>query len=461
MPSSFLLRVGLLLLPIFLLPLAQLIQTGTYHTDYYATGIEISKYILFSVPLLFAIFASLTEPNISRSWQVVSTVAVYFFLQFLFHSYLQKYDNSEYASSFCAALISGALSSHITANTVYLRRYIFSRVLNLSILRIGCVITFFLVVLIFYVLDLLFLSHDSSNIIMGLPNEIRSFVCMFAYELAIPFGLDNYLAEFIMWDPYLNTISHQYVYASITNFVPIYGVAAMLLAIIVKQDSYKFLPVFFLMMISLLSGIFNQVQPYIMLMILWIWSGLFFLHAFLAALIFVILLNLNLDYDVLFYSELKNNIYEDYHSIYILIFIVAVYFFISLFVIRKVSLKRLTWKLKKQKNMNIRIIRDRKNSKDLSLLAIRIIKVIGGFDNINNISSDERNIIINYYNRDFINEEALKGVGYDSYCENKKRQVTITASSSGVASSVVAKIIVFAQREFLDLSKKTDYVEEH
>ena len=282
MPSSFLLRVGLLLVPIFLLPLAQLIQSGAAHTDYYLTSLTVSRYILNIVPLLFAVFASLTEPNISRSWQIISTIVVYFFLQFLFHSYFQKYDNSEYASAFCAALISGALSSHITANTDHLRRYFFSRILNLSILLIGCVLAFFVTVIIFYVIDLLFISHDSGNILMGIPSDLRSFICMFAYQLAVPFGLDSYLAEFIMWDPYLNTISHQYVYVLIKNFIPIYGIAAMLLAVIIKQDTYKFLPVFFLMLISLVSGIFEQVQPFVLLMILWIWSGLFFFNALLA-----------------------------------------------------------------------------------------------------------------------------------------------------------------------------------
>lgn len=461
MPSSFLLRVGLLLVPIFLLPLAQLIQSGAAHTDYYLTSLTVSRYILNIVPLLFAVFASLTEPNISRSWQIISTIVVYFFLQFLFHSYFQKYDNSEYASAFCAALISGALSSHITANTDHLRRYFFSRILNLSILLIGCVLAFFVTVIIFYVIDLLFISHDSGNILMGIPSDLRSFICMFAYQLAVPFGLDSYLAEFIMWDPYLNTISHQYVYVLIKNFIPIYGIAAMLLAVIIKQDTYKFLPVFFLMLISLVSGIFEQVQPFVLLMILWIWSGLFFFNALLAGLIFVILLNVNLDYDLMFYYGIGENIYDDYHSIYVLIFVAAVYFFGTLFIIKKFSLKQLTWKLKKQKKVSIKLIRDKKNSKDLSLLAIRILKIIGGLDNIKNIRTDERNIVISYYNRDAINVEALKGIGSDSYYENKKSQVTITTSSSGTASSIVSKIVVFAHREFLDLNRKDDFAEEH
>lgn len=449
-----------MLFPIILLPISQLVLNGTSHTDYYLQGVQISKYILAIVPILFAVFASLTEPNISRSWQVISTVLVYFFLQSLFSSYLAKYEHSEYAACFCAALISSALSSHITANTDYLRRYIISRLLNLSILLIGSIITFFVIVTIFFVIDLLFLSHDPSNILMGLPNSVRSFICLFTYELAIPFGLDNYLAEFIMWDPFLNTISHQYVYKLITNFVPIYGISAMLLAVAIKQDHYKFLPVFFLILISLLSGIFKSVEPFILLMILWIWSSLFFLNALLAALIFVVLLNINLDFDLFFYSELQNNLYDDYHSIYVLILIFLTYFFVTLYLIKKVTLKQLSWRIKKQRNMTIKLIRDKKNSQDLSLLAIRIMKIIGGLDNIQSIYSEDRKIIINYKHREPINIEALKSVGSDSYYEIKKKQVTITTTSGSISASIVAKIIIFAQREFLDLSKKGELQEE-
>ena len=51
-----------------------------------------------------------------------------------------------------------------------------------------------------------------------------------------------------------------------------------------------------------------------------------------------------------------------------------------------------------------------------------------------------------------VNLDALKGVGTDSRIDTDSRTISIQTSSPEIAEGVSSKIIIFAEREFSDLT---------
>lgn len=462
MTSSFLIRIGLLLIPVALVPFAQLLEVSS-HSSYHCDLMQNIAFFLNSIiPVIFAIFASLTEPNNSKSWQIVSTIIVYFVLKQLLFIYYPGIQNINQISAFASSIITAAFSSRITANTLHIKRYIFSRILNLGILLFCCVITVLLVSSIKFVLIRLFDGQDENNILLNIPSTLQTFVFGYIFQILKPFGLENQIIEFLTNNShisYVGNISNKlflYSYSTILFLIP-----AMFVALYFRISKEKRIPVFFLIFICIVTSFFPGKEGFIYLTFIWIWPGLFSLHMILSAIYLSIMIELpSIEINPLLIKDLQNNVYitknflhfGSYSTILLISIATFIYFSITSILLAKVPINKLSWKLKKHKSVRIKLIRDTKGSQDLSLLAIRLIKMTGGLDNISWISTESLQLKIGYNDIHLVNEEALKGFGRESYIDSYEKILCINSTDKNKIELVKQKIITFASREFLDLT---------
>ncbi len=457
MSSSFLIRIGLLLIPVALVPFCQLfgmIMTGSEHANL------VIHYVATSIPVLFAVAASMTEPNNSRSWQAISTVIVFFSLHYMLEQFVPDLNNRDYICAFFSAIITATFSSHITANTLHLKRYLLSRFLNFGILLICCVITVILLYLVHTLIVKLVSSNDPASLIMGIPNILRLTLVGLLGQLLAPFGTDHITTSFIIGDPALQDIANLkdrillFHCCSISFFIP-----AMLLALYFKINSNKKIPVFTLIIIALITSFFPNREAFILLTLIWVWPGLFFTHLAISTLVLLLavyfpyLADNTISTDI---NKLINPIIllGTNRSNYIFLAIgILAYFLIPLFIFYKFKVASVSWKIKKRKNVRIRLISDRKGSQDLSLLAIRTMKLAGGIDNLKWIKATHNLIKIGYYYTENVNLDALKGVGTDSRIDNNEHVIYIYTDNTKTAENLAHKIIIFAERQFANLSE--------
>ena len=466
MVSTFLIRVGLLLIPVALIPFVQLIETAAPGTNYPELFRRSSDIIGYAIPVLFAVFASLTEPNNSKSWQILSTIIVFFIIRKLFSIYTPDIPDINLLSAFASSVITAAFSSRITANTLLVRRYILSRIQNLGILLFWCIITIILVSVIRFILLRLFNAHDESNMLLQLPSEIQTFIFGFVFQLCKPFGLDNYLLEFLTANQHIvstGNVTERFFLYSYTNVF--FLLPSMLAVLCIKISDTKKLPVLFMAFICFITSFFPGKEGFIYLTFIWIWPGLFAVHMFLSAIYLTVLIHIpSLEVNQHFIADLLSGSYFNDNFLNIgnmtaagLIGLASLmYFATTIVILNRIPASRMTWKIKKHKNVRIRLIRDIKGSKDLSLLAIRLIKMAGGLDNLSWIASDSARLKIGCNNLKLVNREALKGFGNDSYVNSDEKTIFINTSEPLMIERVRKKIMTFASREFLYLSSENE-----
>jgi hypothetical protein len=458
MTSSFLIRIGLVLIPVALIPFSLLFSV-MFGTAGYVTGI--TSFIAGSIPVLFAVAASMTEPNNSRSWQIVSTVIVFFFLKFALNMFAPDIQDKDMISAFTSAIITATFSSHITANTLHLKRYLQSRFLNFGILLICSAVAVTLIYCIHAVLIKLYSGHESSNLIMNFPVFIRVFLSTATYQFFAPFGAGDVAMDYIAADPDLNYITNIkdrlfiFQYGCIALFIPV-----MLTALYLRIGANRRLPVIFLIFIAAVTSFFPHKEYFVLLTILWLWPGLFTFHIVLSSVLMILCLYLpeiaisSTGSDSMSIINPLALIGTDNNSnIAFLLTGAGCYFFLTLYLLSYVKVSSLTWKIKKRKSVRIRLISDRKDSKDLSLLAIRTMKMAGGIDNLKWVKNTRNLLKIAFLDIDKVNVDAVKGMGIDSRIDSSEKVIYIYAGSAGTAEKIANKIIIFAQREFSDLTK--------
>ncbi len=463
MTSTFLIRVGLLLIPVAMIPFVQLLGSAAPGTAYPELLTNISEIIRALIPLLFAVFASLTEPNNSKSWQIISTIIVFFILRSLYLQYSYQVLNIDLLSAFTSSVITAAFSSRITANTLIVRRYILSRLQNLGILVFWCLVALIAVTTIQLILQNIFNPQDENNWLVKLPITLQTFIFGFFFQLLKPFGLDFEIISFIELNPQLalfdNTSERLFLY-SYTNIL--FMIPTMLVALCIKISSDKKLPIVFLAFISLFTSFFPGAEGFICLTIMWIWPGLYIVHMELSGIYLTVLLNLDsLEINPEFINSLnKQSFFNDnflhignHYAAYIVAITTSIYFVLTLTLLHKYPASSLTWKIKKHKSVRIRLIRDNRSSKDLSLYAIRLIKMTGGLDNITSISTNESQIKIGFEDLKQINRDALKGFGSESYINTDEKAIFINSTEPKKTELIKKKIIIFAAREFSFLSE--------
>lgn len=458
MSSSFLIRIGMMLIPVALVPFSLLLSMVFGSSGHVSGSVSL---IESSIPVLFAVTASMTEPNNSRSWQVISTVIVFFFLRYALSLFVHDVQNRDLISAFTTAFITASFSSHITANTLHLKRYLQSRFLNFGILLICCAVAVALVFCIHSILIRVFADHDKSNFLMNFPVFLRVLLSTAAYQFLMPFGSEDIAYNFITSDPDLdfipNITDHLFIfqYASIAVCIP-----AMLIALYFKIGSSRRLPIIFLIMIAVITSFFPHSECFVLLTLMWLWPGLFTLHVLLSSVLMLLCLYLP-EISVTTYGHENINFINPITLIGTnnnsnLIFLLACagsYLFTTMYLLSYVKISTLSWKIKKHKNVRIRLISDRKDSKDLSLLAIRTMKMAGGIDNLKWVKTTGNLLKIGYRNIEMVNAEAVKGVGIDSRIDSGEKVIYIYTRSSEIAEKICRKIIIFAEREFADLTK--------
>lgn len=458
--SNFLLRTGLMMLPIACVPLAMLLKSASAILPVSINCQYLSDAILSFIPLFFAIAASLTEINNSRSWQIISTVLVYMTLHALFLQFIPGFSNPEYAVCYFSAIITAAMCSHITANTKYLKRYLISRALNLCILFGGCLAAVVLSMLIGWVLRTIFGDHGESTFLATLPVKVREYLTGFAYEGLHPFGANVLLSDYMLNNPELNEVKSRELFCFYNFIIQIFCLPALLTALFTKLDSKKRLPVLFLVLMCLFSTYYPQAETLILLTIIWMWPGLFLAHVVLAGFVYGLVREFGMS--VHFSGDISIRKAADaalsanaLSNVCLILFCALCYFTLTHYVLGKYPLNNISWKIKKTRPIVIRMIRDRKGSKDLSLLAIRILKMIGGLDNLVWVDESGDVITIRYSDGKMINNDALKSIGRESRNENEAKLIYIKASDAAIASEITKKIRIFAKRQFVDATQRS------
>ena len=457
MATSFLIRTGLVLIPVALVPFCRLLAfiSGTE-----GTWAETASFIETTIPVLFAVAASMTEPNNSRSWQIISTVIVYFTLKHMLQTFAPEIAHRELISCFSSAIITAAFSSHITANTLHPRRYLESRILNLGILLICCVCAVVAVSCIDSVVISLF-NPAGESLVTRLPRLARILAGAAVSQLLAPFGADHVTTEFIAGSFGVNAdaliVKERLLvfrYCSMAFFLP-----AMLGALFLKIGSSRKIPVAFLLLAAAVSSFFPHSEMFLLMTLLWLWPGLFCLHALLSSLLLLLCVHLPLlqiSGDITSATRILNPVVMlNSGGTYNLMFAAAgagAYFFATIYLLTHVKIGSLTWKIRKHRGARIRLISDRKDSRDLSLLAIRTMKLAGGIDNIKYVKTEGSLLKIGCYRAEQINEEAVKGMGTNSSVDAGEKTIHIRTRSTVVAERIARKIVIFADREFADLS---------
>lgn len=457
MSSTILIRTGLLLIPVSLVPLCQLIPILSSGSDF---GTVAARFIAGCIPVLFAVAASMTEPNNSRSWQIISTVIVFFTLKYMLSIFAPSLTGSDLICAFFSAVITATFSSHITANTLHLKRYLQSRFLNFGILLICCVAAVILISCARTVYHALFSLKGNSGLITSLPAGVRVAVCALAEHMAAPFGLNRLPGELLLSDPGTAATANLqgrmlfHRYCTSAFFIP-----AMLAALCLRLSSGRRTPVIFMILIAVVTSFFPHQDVYILLTLIWLWPGLFLLHLVLSALLAMVTVLVPELAGVAppeIYTRLINPVVaagSAQSASYLYMAGGAVFYFLmTLILLSWAGIGRLSWKIKKHRNVRIRLISDRKGSSDLSLLAIRTMKIAGGLDNFRWIKCSGKELRIGYRRTDMVNLDALKGVGTDSRIDTDSRTISIQTSSPEIAEGVSSKIIIFAEREFSDLT---------
>lgn len=449
MSHSYKLRILLMIFPICLLALCEFTINQFPELRSFSEVRIFCKYLILFLPPTFAVTASLTEPNNSKSWQIISTVLIYFIIQYAIKQYIPHFKESNHVVAFTSAFITATFCSHMTANNKYIKRYLSSRFYNLGVLLI---VSFFIIITFVYlnsVAQNLLLNTNSSNPLFKLPYSIRSFVLYIMYGFAQPFKLEHNVLNYIVNEPRSNAF-HIESFIKVFSFcTQSYGLSAMIIALyLLKKKTILLL----LLLINIFGCNLPYIQEYTLIALLWLWPYLIILYVLLSSLLFVIteyigITNIFSSYtfiNISFFS--KNLIIQG-----IILFIV--YLLTSIYIFKRFDITKHTLRLPKRKTINIKRIIDDENSSDQSLGAIRIIKIIGGLDNFVFVKNEETKIVIKYLENKKINNDGLKSFGRKSFNQINNKIIVIYTDDILIAKNIVGKILTFAQRQFLDISQ--------
>lgn len=443
MLSKVNLRITLLMTPVALCSILQFCRDGSFLSS---SDLIIIKNI---IPWLFAIGGALVLPNRNKTWMIIGTTVSYFIIYKSLSQLEPSHQITSILSAFCGPLVTSIFAPKIG------RR---KRILSAFIINYSLAVFFLSVSSIMLSHGLHFLynfikSAFNSVFINSVFDSNFSFIYSVLYQFCQTFGLGEFVKELREVNPLDPTSISFY---STTISINIAVIPGIFLSLAIFQPPKRRFLYFLFFFISIFGAFSSHAICYLLLSLLWLYPSLYTVYLILC--IFLYFIGQYVDFKIIihpsfFYKpnlSLSNLSLVDSKFLLFSTFAFLVSTLTSMFlIIRNKKYDKQISITKRSQQIQINYL-DNEDIEDCTINAVAIIKLLGGFNNINIIKyANDNQLIFTFINANLIHVNKLLEYKLIQKPLNKhSHNITLTVNN---AHAIYEKINTLSERLFTDV----------